>query len=187
MGLDYGPSEGARRRFPIRPETFLGSMRNILIVLRSAAMANAIGRLALLASFFMTLLSGAAGAQTAQSAPDARAAISSQLDAFDRDDAASAYGLVTPDLKLTFTDPDSFMKLVRDHYAPVYRRRAVNFGDAKVDGDTIAITATLVDGDNQVWTALYELVRQADGQWLINSCRLLRPLESALQPKTQGA
>jgi hypothetical protein len=150
-------------------------------------MASAINGWLLAAGLFTAFLSSPAGAQNAQPAVEARALISQQLDAFDRDDAAGAYALVTPGLKTTFTDRDTFMTLVRDHYAPVYRRRAVNFGDAKVDGDRIAITATLVDGDNQVWTALYELQRQADGQWLINSCKLLRPLESALQPKTQAA
>jgi hypothetical protein len=141
----------------------------------------------LAAGLFTAFLSSPAGAQNAQPAVAARALISNQLEAFDRDDAAGAYALVTPGLKMTFTDPDSFMKLVRDHYAPVYRRRAVNFGDAKIEGDMLAITATLIDGDNQVWTALYELERQADGQWLINSCKLIRPLESALRAKNRAA
>jgi ketosteroid isomerase-like protein len=150
-------------------------------------MASAIKGWLLAAGLFTALLSGAADAQSAQPADEAKTLISRQLEAFDRDDAASAYALVTPGLKMTFTDPDSFMKLVRDHYAPVYRRRAVNFGDAKIDGDTMAITATLVDSENQVWTALYTLERQADGQWLINSCHLLRPLESGLQPRSRAA
>jgi hypothetical protein len=141
----------------------------------------------LAASIIAALLSSPAGAQNAQPTVEARALISRQLDAFDRDDATGAYALVTPGLKMTFTDPDIIMKLVRDHYAPVYRRRAVNFGDAKLDGDTMAITATLIDGENVVWTALYTLERQADGQWLINSCKLLRPVESALPPQSRAA
>jgi hypothetical protein len=150
-------------------------------------MATAIKGWFLAAGLFTAFLSSSAGAQNAPTTLEARALISRQLEAFDRDDAPGAYALVTPGLKTTFTDPDAFMKLVRDHYAPVYRRRAVNFGDAKVDGDTIAITAMVTDGDNQVWTALYGLERQADGQWLINSCKLLRPLESALQPQNRAA
>ncbi len=150
-------------------------------------MARAINGWLLAAGLFTAFLSSPAGAQNAPPAVEARALISQQLDAFDRDDAAGAYALVTPGLKTTFTDPGAFMTLVRDHYAPVYRRRAVKFGDAKIDGDTIAITATLTDGENQVWTALYGLERQADGQWLINSCKLLRPLESGLQPQSRAA
>lgn len=150
-------------------------------------MASAIKGWLLAAGLFTALLGGPASAQSAPPALEARTLISQQLGAFDRDDAPGAYALVTPGLKMTFTDPDSFMKLVRDHYAPVYRRRAVNFGDAKIDGDTMAITATVTDSDNQVWTALYGLERQADGQWLINSCKLLRPLESGLQPHSRAA
>ena len=82
---------------------------------------------------------------------------------------------------MTFTDPDVFMGMVRNRYAPVYRHRDVDFGDAEVDGDTMTITATLVDGDNQLWTALYTLERQPDGRWLINSCKLIRPVESVLR------
>ncbi len=147
-------------------------------------MANAIRRLALLVGLFAVLLSDPAGAQ---SAPEARAVITRQLDAFARNDASAAYALVTPDLKMTFTDQDTFMKLVRDHYAPVYRHNEVNFAGAKIEGDTAAITATLIDGDNQVWTALYELKQQSDGQWLINSCKLLKPQESALPPQNRAA
>jgi hypothetical protein len=149
-------------------------------------MANSIRGLAMVAGLFMSFLAGPAGASDAQTSAEVRALISRQLDAFDRDDAPGAYALVSPGLKMTFTDPDTFMSLVRDHYAPVYRRREVDFGEAKVDGDTIAITATLVDGDNHVWTALYTLERQPDGKWLINSCKLLRPLESTLEPPRQS-
>lgn len=144
-------------------------------------MTNWIRGLALVAGLFTTILACTAGAGDAQVSSEARALISRQFDAFARDDAAGAYALVTPALKMTFTDPDIFMGMVRNRYAPVYRHRNVDFGDAKVDGDTIAITATLVDGDNQVWTALYTLERQPDGRWLINSCKLIRPMESELR------
>ena len=137
--------------------------------------------LALLAGLFTTVLAGPAGAGNAQPSAEARALLSRQFDAFAHDDAAGAYALVTPALKMIFTDPDVFMGMVRNRYAPVYRHRDVDFGDAEVSGDTMTITATLVDGDNQLWTALYTLERQPDGGWLINSCKLIRPVESALR------
>jgi hypothetical protein len=149
-------------------------------------MANWIRGLALVAGLFTTALVGPAKADDAPTA-EARAIISRQFDAFDRDDAAGAYALVTPDLKLTFTDPDIFMGMVRSAYAPVYRHREVEFGDAEPSGEGIAITATLVDSDNQVWTALYTLKRQADGQWLINSCKLIKFLQSSLQLRIRAA
>ncbi|THD42840.1 MAG: DUF4864 domain-containing protein [Bradyrhizobium sp.] len=147
-------------------------------------MASVMRGLALVAVLFSALVSGPAGAQSTQ---EARAIISRQLDAFAHDDAAGAYALVSPGLKMTFTDQDIFIGMVRNHYAPVYRHREVGFGEAQVDGDTISITATLVDDENQIWIALYQLERQPDGQWLINSCKLLTPTESALRPKNRAA
>ncbi len=77
-----------------------------------------------------------------------------QFDAFKRDDAEAAYALAAPTIKDMFSDADHFMAMVRDHYAPVYRHRSVEFGDFKESGDAASLEATLVDDDNVVWTAL---------------------------------
>lgn len=143
-------------------------------------MANSTRRLALVAAMFAALFAASAGAQEAKPPVDAKALISRQLDAFARDDAAAAYALAVPGFKTMFADPDAFMAMVRDKYAPVYRHRSVDFGDPVVDGDDIAISATLVDNDNQVWTAIYKLAKQPDGQWLIGGCLLLKSDDKAL-------
>ena len=67
----------------------------------------------------------------------------------------AAYALAAPTIKDMFNDPDQFMAMVRDHYAPVYRHRSVEFGAFKESGDQASLEATLVDNDNVVWTALY--------------------------------
>ena len=69
--------------------------------------------------------------------------------------------------------------MVRDKYAPVYRHRSVEFGDGARDGDTGSQVVTIVDGENQVWKALYELARQPDGTWLITGCVLIRSTDTA--------
>jgi uncharacterized protein DUF4864 len=143
-------------------------------------MAKSTRRLALAVVMFATLLAAQAGAEDARPVVDAKAIISRQLDAFANDDAAAAYALAAPGVKTIFADPDVFMAAVRANYAPVYRHRSVDFGDAVVDGDDIAITATLVDDDNQVWTALYKLAKQPDGQWLIGGCVLIKSEDKAL-------
>ena len=56
-----------------------------------------------------------------------------------------------------FPSADFFIAMVRDKYAPVYRHRSVEFGAAHDDGDLVTQVLTIVDGDNQVWKALYEL------------------------------
>lgn len=143
-------------------------------------MANTMKGLVLVVGLFQAFLTFPARADDAQPSVEARAIISRQLDAFAHDDGPAAYALAAPGLKTMFTDADVFMDMVRSKYAPVYRHRSIDFGTPQVDGDAIAITATIVDGDNHVWTALYKLQRQPDGQWLINGCMLIKSQESAL-------
>jgi hypothetical protein len=120
----------------------------------------------------------AAADDSSNLAPKARALIEQQFDALARDDAAGAYALAAPAIKTKFTDPDGFLAMVRSQYAPVYRHRSIEFGDAEVDGDRISQVLTIVDNDNKVWKALYELARQPDGTWLITGCVLARAAET---------
>lgn len=113
-------------------------------------------------------------AQDAKGSPAARSLIERQLDAFSRGDAEGAYAEAAPTIKMLFGDSATFMTMVREHYAPVYRHRSVEFGRAKTEGDTIEQAATFVDENGEVWTAVYGLTRQPDGQWLISSCRLIK-------------
>jgi hypothetical protein len=123
----------------------------------------------------MALALSCAPARADESAsPNARLLIERQLDAFSRDDAAAAYAEAAPGIKAMFANPNNFMDMVRGQYAPVYRHRSAEFGQARIDGDTIEQSVTFVDGDNQVWTALYKLQRQPDGQWLISGCSLIK-------------
>src|SRR5271156_3473736 len=107
-------------------------------------------------------------------AAHSRATIERQFEAFARDDAEAAYALADPTIKEMFVDADHFMAMVRDRYAPVYRHRSVEFGEFAVEGDEASLKATLVDNDNVVWTALYSLRREANGDWLISGCVLVK-------------
>ena len=64
-------------------------------------------------------------------AAHSRATIERQFEAFARDDAEAAYALADPTIKQMFVDPDHFLAMVRDRYAPVYRHRSVEFGDVR--------------------------------------------------------
>jgi Domain of unknown function (DUF4864) len=113
-------------------------------------------------------------------AASSRALVERQFDAFQHDDAGAAYGLAAPTIKDMFSDPDHFMAMVRDHYAPVYRHRSADFGAFKQAGDEASLEATLVDNDNVVWTALYSFRRGANGDWLISGCVLAKAEASAI-------
>jgi hypothetical protein len=126
-----------------------------------------------------TLWVSAASAQESTAARS-QAIIERQFDAFARDDAEAAYALADPTIKEMFVDPDHFMAMVRDRYAPVYRHRSVEFGDFAELGDEATLKATLVDNDNVEWTALYSLRREANGDWLISGCVLVKSDASAI-------
>jgi hypothetical protein len=112
--------------------------------------------------------------------PEARALIERQLDAFARDDAEGAYALAAPGIQAIFTDSETFLKMVREKYAPVYRHHSVEFGTFAEDGDKIEQSLTIVDEDNNVWSAIYYLARQPDGTWRTNGCLLIKSTESSL-------
>ena len=112
--------------------------------------------------------------------PEVRALIQRQLDAFAQDDAAGAYALTSPGLREVFTDSNMFMRMVRDHYEPVYRHRDVEFFDFSDKDGKYEQTLTIVDDDNNVWTAIYMLDREPDGTWRTSGCVLVKSVESSL-------
>jgi uncharacterized protein DUF4864 len=126
-----------------------------------------------------TLLMGTASAEELTAA-NSRAIIERQFDAFERDDAEAAYALAAPTIKQMFGDAGQFMTMVRDHYAPVYRHRSVEFGAFAESGDEASLEATLVDNDNVVWTALYSFRRVPNGDWLISGCVVAKAEGSAI-------
>lgn len=105
----------------------------------------------------------------------ARAAISRQVEALGRDDAAAAYAQAAPSIQAIFPNADLFLGMVRNGYAPVYRHRSFAFGDV-TDADEARLTQDVRIQDEQGvdWTAHYSVERQPDGSWRITGCRLTK-------------
>jgi hypothetical protein len=137
-----------------------------------AAMFKALLRLGPTIGFLV--LAAFAPARADDAADQAHALIQRQLDAFEHGDAPAAYALAAPSIKVIFPNSGVFMEMVRSKYAPVYHHHSAEFGPFKVDGDDASQDLTIVDDDNQVWTAVYKLARQPDGSWLINGCLLIK-------------
>jgi Domain of unknown function (DUF4864) len=139
-------------------------------------------RLRLILSIFALIFASHAAPALAGDAapPEVRALIERQLEAFAHDDAAGAYDLAAPDIKAMFSNSDAFMAMVRESYAPVYRHREVEFGPFDDAGDTIHQTVTLIDDDNEVWTAIYVLEKQPAGDWRISGCALSKSTDTSL-------
>jgi len=126
---------------------------------------------------FVLLLAFLIGlASPARAADDVAAAqkvIRSQVEAFSRDDAATAYSYAAPAIQEIFPQ-DVFMTMVRGSYAPVYRHRRFEFGEARVSDGRIAQRVRIVDAEGVPWEALYTLELQPDGSVRISGCTLLK-------------
>ena len=125
----------------------------------------------LLAALLITL---AAPARAGDDVAAAQGVIHSQVEAFSRDDAAAAYSYAAPAIQEIFPQADIFMSMVRNSYAPVYRHKSFDFGEARVSDGTIAQRVHIVDADGVSWEALYTPEVQPDGSVKITGCVLLK-------------
>jgi hypothetical protein len=101
--------------------------------------------------------------------------IRSQIEAIGRDDAETAYSFASPAVRTLIADAQTFLAIVREHYAPIYRNKAFQFGEANVSNGKIAQEVHIVDADGLPWEGLYMLDQQPDGSMKISGCVLSQP------------
>jgi hypothetical protein len=109
----------------------------------------------------------------------AQSVIRSQEQAFSRDDPAAAYSHAAPAIQGIFPDAETFMAMVRNSYAPVYRHKSFEFGEARAADGKIAQRVHILDVDGVPWEALYTLELQPDGSLKITGCMLLKAGQAA--------
>ena len=127
--------------------------------------------LVLLTAFLLSL---ASPARAADDVAAAQTVIRSQVEALGRDDAATAYSFAAPAIQDMFPQADIFMDMVRRSYAPVYRHKSFEFGEARVSDGQIAQRVHIIDAEGVLWEALYTLEEQPDGSVKIIGCVLLK-------------
>jgi hypothetical protein len=125
------------------------------------------------------LIGLAAPAASADDLAAAQNVIRSQEQAFSRDDSAAAYSHAAPAIQGIFPDAETFMAMVRNSYAPVYRHKSFDFGEARVADGKIAQRVHILDAEGVPWEALYTLELQADGSLKITGCMLLKAGQAA--------
>jgi hypothetical protein len=125
------------------------------------------------ALLFLALLAFAAPAR-ADDVASAQSVIRAQEQAFSRNDAAAAYSYASPEIKKLFPQADIFMAMVQNSYAPVWRHRSFEFGEARIEGKWVAQRVHIVDADGEAWEAMYTLEQDADGSFKITGCSLLK-------------
>jgi len=126
------------------------------------------------ALLLLFVLAGPAAADDAARAA-AQATITRQVEAFGRDDAPTAYAQAAPAIRELFPNADLFIGMVRNQYRPVYRHRSFVFGEGRDTGEASVVQSVAIQDEYGVdWTAEYSLARDADGQWRITGCRLIK-------------
>ena len=130
-------------------------------------------------ALFVLLLIGLTGPALAEGLPTPaergviEQTIRSQMDAFQRDDAAGAFAYAAPGTQARFGHAEVFLEAVRHAYQPVYRPHGVDFTALiNRDGETIQ-SVELIGPDGVAYTALYTMEREADGSWRIVACELV--------------
>jgi len=103
-----------------------------------------------------------------------RSVIQAQLDAFQADDAETAFSFATPGIQARFRDPETFMGMVRSGYQPVYRPGSVLFQELVPFADSVAQQVLITDESGRSVLAVYPMEQQNDGSWRIAGC-YLRP------------
>ena len=128
-------------------------------------------RFALILAFLIVCVSPTAAGDDVATA---RSVIRSQVEALARDDAATAYSYAAPGIHERFPEAGIFLGIVRSNYAPVYRHKSFEFGEAQVSDGKIAQRAHIIDANDEAWEALYTLELEPDGSVKITGCVLLK-------------
>ncbi len=98
--------------------------------------------------------------------------IDAQLDAFARDDEQGAFDFASPGIQERFGTAATFVQMVREQYAVVYRPASRAFLRPVVEEGTVIFPVQLSDRAGGVWVALYTMQRVA-GSWRIAGCQLV--------------
>jgi hypothetical protein len=130
------------------------------------------------ALLFLALLVFVAPVRAADDVASAQGVIRAQEQAFSRNDAAAAYSYASPAIKKLFPQADIFMVMVQNSYAPVWRHKSFEFGEARIEGKWVAQRVHIVDADGEAWEAMYTLEQDADGSFKITGCSLLKAGQS---------
>lgn len=134
------------------------------------------GVLVALMTVFLLLVPAQAAADVTDADRSAfQSIITSQIEAFQRDDAATAFGFAAPSIKSIFRTPDVFIQMVKRGYMPVYRPRSYSFGSVTDETGGPTQRVSIVGPDGTLWLALYSMQRQPDGTWKISGVVLVKP------------
>ena len=132
----------------------------------------------IMAAFVTVSTSPPSRAAEAGADPEIQTVITTQIDAFGRDDAAQAESFASEGIKSKFPDASSFLGMVKQSYPALVRPRSTHFEPTMTSDSGTVQKVTVVDANGGVWTAVYTL-EKVDGHWVISGCALLKTPETS--------
>lgn len=127
---------------------------------------------------------GSAPAQESRTAPQKREAqqgtewqnvITRQIEAFRAADGAGALSCAGSEFRNAFKDPMQFYEYIANSdYSPIVKSSSHSFGEfQKSDDDSVLQIVTITGTDQQVYKAMYEMTREAEGWKVQGVSRLI--------------
>lgn len=104
--------------------------------------------------------------------PAIESTIQSQIDAFLRDDFASAFAFASPTIQNIFRTPDNFGTMVRNGYPMVWRPGSVRYGDLREIDGALWQEVIVTDDAGRLHALVYRM-EQIDGAWRIAGVQIL--------------
>jgi Domain of unknown function (DUF4864) len=105
-----------------------------------------------------------------------RQVVEKQLEAFQKEDAETAFNLASPAIQKQFGTPANFMQMVKTGYPSVYRPRSIMFrGFTTIDRYPAQVLIVMDEGGN-LSQAIYVMQQQQDFSWRIHGCFMV-PLD----------
>ena len=129
--------------------------------------------LLLLSTLTIFLAPASAAPFTSADEKAVRTVIESQLAAFAKDDANTAFTYAAPNVREATGNAAGFLDMVKRGYPVVYRHTAVAFLKAEGKDDEVVQRVQLTDVDGTSWLAIYTLERQKGRPWLITGCQVV--------------
>ena len=102
-----------------------------------------------------------------------RSIVERQLQAFQDNDATTAFSLACPELQRQLRRPHKFMEMIRTNYQPVYSPRAVIFEGIVYLQQCPTLQMMLMTQGGNLVRALYMMQQQRNLSWRIAGCQLL--------------
>ncbi len=109
-----------------------------------------------------------------------RRVITEQMAAFKRNDGPAAFAYAAPSIRELFGTPESFMRMVAQSYAPLFRPRSFSFGELEIVAGEYTQPVTVIGEDGTAASAFYLMARQPDGSWKILGCILIPADKTAI-------